>query len=82
MKKPALALMSALLVVQSLSAKDALNSDDKPAPRQYTYSWMFSDVDAMKPRGGTTSEFNASFADRLCTTSNALTSDRADFFMM
>ena len=55
MKKSALSLVSALLVVQSLSAKDALNSDDKPAPRQYTYSWMFSDVDAMKPRGGTTS---------------------------
>ena len=55
MKKSALSLMSALLVVQSLWAEDALNPDDKPAPRQYTYSWMFSDVDAMKPRGGTTS---------------------------
>ena len=55
MKKSALSLMSALLVVQSLWAEDALNSDDKPAQRQYTYSWMFSDVDAMKPRGGTTS---------------------------
>jgi hypothetical protein len=41
-------------VVQSLWAEDVLTSDDKPAPRQYTYSWMFSDADGMKPRGGTT----------------------------
>ena len=54
MKKPALALMSALLVVQSLWAEDGPTFDDKPAPRQYTYSWMFSDADEMKPRGGAT----------------------------
>ena len=46
--------MSALLAVQSLWAEDTSTSDDKPAPRQYTYSWMFSDADEMKPRGGTT----------------------------
>ena len=54
MKRSVLALMSALFVVQSLWAEDVLTSDDKPAPRQYTYSWMFSDADGMKPRGGTT----------------------------
>ena len=54
MKRSVLALMSALFVVQSLWAEDVLTSDDKPAARQYTYSWMFSDADGMKPRGGTT----------------------------
>ena len=54
MKRSVLALMSALFVVQSPWAEDVLTSDDKPAPRQYTYSWMFSDADGMKPRGGTT----------------------------
>ena len=54
MKRSVLALMSALFVVQSLWAEDVLTSDDKPAPRQYTHSWMFSDADGMKPRGGTT----------------------------
>jgi hypothetical protein len=54
MKRSVLALMGALFVVQSLWAEDVLTSDDKPAPRQYTYSWMFSDADGMKPRGGTT----------------------------
>ena len=48
-------LVSGLLAVQSLWAEETPTSDDKPAPRQYTYSWMFSDADAMKPRGGTTS---------------------------
>ena len=47
-------LMSGLLAVQSLWAEDTLTVSDKPAPRQYTYSWMFSDADEMKPRGGTT----------------------------
>ena len=47
-------LMSGLLAVQSLWAEETPTSDDKPAPRQYTYSWMFSDADVMKPRGGTT----------------------------
>ncbi len=53
-KISALLLVSGLLAVQSLWAEDTPTSDDKPAPRQYTYSWMFSDTDGMKPRGGTT----------------------------
>ncbi len=28
--------------------------DEEVIPRQYTFSWMFSDSDTMKPRGGTT----------------------------
>jgi hypothetical protein len=46
--------MSGLLAVQSLWAEDTSTVSDKAAPRQYTYSWMFSDADEMKPRGGTT----------------------------
>ena len=47
-------LMCGLLAVQSLWADDTPTSDGNPEPRQYTYSWMFSDTDKMKPRGGTT----------------------------
>jgi hypothetical protein len=53
-KMSALLLVSGLLAVQSLWAEDTLTVSDKPTPRQYTYSWMFSDADEMKPRGGTT----------------------------
>ena len=58
MRMSGVVLMSGLLAVQSLWAEETPTSDDKPAPRQYTYSWMFSDADVMKPRGGTTAGTN------------------------
>ena len=54
MRRLGVVLIGALLAVQSLWAEDTSTVSDKPAPRQYTYSWMFSDADEMKPRGGTT----------------------------
>ena len=54
MRVSGVVLMSGLLAVQSLWAEDTSTVSDKAAPRQYTYSWMFSDADEMKPRGGTT----------------------------
>ena len=39
----------------SLSIADQQSPlDEEVAPRQYTFSWMFSESDNMKPRGGTT----------------------------
>ena len=57
-KMSALLLVSGLLAVQSLWAEDTLTVSDKPTPRQYTYSSMFSDADQMNPRGGTTAAPN------------------------
>jgi hypothetical protein len=54
MRRLGVVLISGLLAVPSLWAQDTSTASDLPAPRQYTYSWMFSDADEMKPRGGTT----------------------------
>ena len=59
MRRLGVVLIGGLLAVQSLWAEDTSTVSDKPAPRQYTYSWMFSDADEMKPRGGTTAGPNA-----------------------
>ena len=54
MRTLAVVLISGLFAVPSLWAQDTSAVSDQSAPRQYTYSWMFSDADEMKPRGGTT----------------------------
>ena len=47
-------VLAGLLAVASVAAAFADESETAPDSRQFTYSWPFSDDDAMRPRGGTT----------------------------
>ena len=60
-KQHILKLFAGLIAVSGLQAaslsiadqQTPLDEDD--TPRQYTFSWMFTESGTMKPRGGTTS---------------------------
>ena len=90
MRRLGVVLIGALLAVQSLWAEDTSTVSDKPAPRQYTYSWMFSDADEMKPRGGTTAgpnvvldqQVSASFQQLQSTELTRLDRDRRAILAM
>ena len=90
MRRLGVVLIGALLAVQSLWAEDTSTVSDKPAPRQYTYSWMFSDADEMKPRGGTTAgpnvvldqQVSASFQQLQSTELTRLDRDRQAILAM
>ena len=47
--------MSVIQVAASSKADQQTLLDEEVTPRQYTFSWMFTESDTMKPRGGTTS---------------------------
>lgn len=49
-----LVLMFISAVVSGCAARTAVHDQPQPAEHQFTYSWQFSDSDAMKPRGGVT----------------------------
>ena len=90
MRRLGVVLIGGLLAVQSLWAEDTSTVSDKPAPRQYTYSWMFSDADEMKPRGGTTAgpnvvldqQVSASFQQLQSTELTRLDRDRQAILAM
>ena len=44
-----------MLVASSAKGYDGIAGSDQTPPRQYTFSWMFTEAGTMKPRGGTTS---------------------------
>lgn len=47
-------LLWSFLMVDVLQAEPSTAADEfEPTRRQYTYAWMFSNADTMKPRGGT-----------------------------
>ena len=47
--------ISLMLVASSAKGYDGIAGSDQTPPRQYTFSWMFTEAGTMKPRGGTTS---------------------------
>jgi len=49
-----LVLMFISVVVSGCAARNAAHDQPQTAAHQFTYSWQFSDADAMKPRGGIT----------------------------
>ena len=44
-----------MLVASSAKGYDGIAGSDQTPPRQYTFSWMFTEAGTMKPRGGATS---------------------------
>lgn len=47
-------LAAALLAFSFVTVAIGVPTEAESPPRQYTYSWLFSDADSMRPRGGTT----------------------------
>ena len=47
-------VMSATLLATPAQGSDRAPLGEETPPRQYTFSWMFSESDNLKPRGGTT----------------------------